>query len=241
MHIGLIGGIGPAATDFYYRRLISTFASKKAALQLTIVHADTPTLLGNLANNDAATQVAIFMKLANRLAAAGADCVAITSVAGHFCIDAFKASSVLPVVDMISEVDRAIEQRAFERIGILGTRTVMETRLYAGVPGVEIVPPSGRDLEDVHEAYVAMAASGIVTALIVPSSPRSAESCLRNLASRQSCSAAPISHWSSTNETQNSRSSTAPVSMRTPSRNWPPAEIGSSRKVSRRSRGSTSR
>jgi aspartate/glutamate racemase len=36
MHIGLIGGIGPAATDFYYRRLISTFASKKAALDLTI-------------------------------------------------------------------------------------------------------------------------------------------------------------------------------------------------------------
>ena len=33
MHIGLIGGIGPAATDFYYRRLISTFASKKAAQQ----------------------------------------------------------------------------------------------------------------------------------------------------------------------------------------------------------------
>jgi aspartate/glutamate racemase len=34
MHIGLIGGIGPAATDFYYRRLISTFASKQAALVL---------------------------------------------------------------------------------------------------------------------------------------------------------------------------------------------------------------
>ena len=163
MHIGLIGGIGPAATDFYYRRLISTFASKKAALELTIVHADTPTLLGNLASNNAATQVAIYMKLTNRLAAAGAECVAITSVAGHFCIDAFKASSVLPVVDMISEVNRVIEQRAFERIGILGTRTVMETRLYGGVSRVEVVPPSGQDLEDVHQAYVAMAASGIVT------------------------------------------------------------------------------
>ena len=164
MHIGLIGGIGPAATDFYYRRLISTFASKKAALELTIVHADAPTLLGNLASNDAATQVAIYMKLTDRLAAAGAACVAITSVAGHFCIDAFKASSVLPVVDMISEVNRAIERRAFERIGILGTRTVMKTRLYGGVSRVEIVAPSGRDLEDVHEAYVAMAASGVVTA-----------------------------------------------------------------------------
>ena len=163
MHIGLIGGIGPAATDFYYRRLISTFASKKAALELTIVHADAPTLLRHLANNDAASQVAIYMKLTNRLAAAGADCVAITSIAGHFCIDAFKASSVLAVVDMISEVNRAIAQRAFGRIGILGTRTVMETRLYGSVSGVEVVPPSGQDLEDVHEAYVAMAASGVVT------------------------------------------------------------------------------
>ena len=164
MHIGLIGGIGPAATDFYYRRLISTFAGKKAALELTIVHADTPTLLGNLASNDAATQVTIYVKLTSRLVAAGAECVAITSVAGHFCIDAFKASSVLPVVDMISEVNRAIERRAFERIGILGTRTVMKTRLYGGISRAEIVPPSGQDLEEVHQAYVAMAASGLVTA-----------------------------------------------------------------------------
>jgi aspartate racemase len=163
MHIGLIGGIGPAATDFYYRRLISTFARKKVPLELTIVHADTPTLLDNLASNDAAAQVAIFMKLTNRLAAAGAECVAITSIAGHFCIDPFKAASVLPVVDMICEVNRAIGQRAFERIGILGTRTVMETRLYGGVSSVEVVSPSGKDLENVHQAYVAMAASGIVT------------------------------------------------------------------------------
>jgi aspartate racemase len=53
MHNGLIGGIGPAATDFCYRRLIATFARQKAALELTIVHADTPTLLGNLASNNA--------------------------------------------------------------------------------------------------------------------------------------------------------------------------------------------
>jgi aspartate racemase len=163
MHIGLIGGIGPAATDFYYRRLISTFASKNVALELTIAHADAPTLLGNLASSDAAAQVAIFVKLTNRLAAAGAECVAITSIAGHFCIEAFKASSVLPVADMISEVSRAIEQRAFKRIGILGTRKVMETRLYGSLSRVVVVPPIGQDLEDVHQAYVAMAASGVVT------------------------------------------------------------------------------
>jgi aspartate racemase len=163
VHIGLIGGIGPAATDYYYRRLISAFASEKAELELTIVHADTPTLVSNLANNDAAAQVVIFTRLTDRLAAAGAECVVVTSIGGHFCIDAFKAVSSLPVVDMISEVGRAIERRGLKRIGILGTRTAMETRFYGGVTGAEVIPPSGQDLDDVHQAYVAMAMSGVVT------------------------------------------------------------------------------
>ena len=163
MHIGLIGGIGPAATDFYYRRLISTFASRKAALELTIVHADAPTLVANLASNDAGAQVAIYERLTNRLVAAGAECVVITSVAGHFCVAPFKMVSPLPVVDMIVEVGRAIEKRGLKRIGILGTRTVMNTRFYGAVASAEIIPPSGQDLDDVHEAYVAMATAGVVT------------------------------------------------------------------------------
>jgi aspartate racemase len=163
MHIGLIGGIGPAATDFYYRRLISIFASKKAPLELTLVHADTPTLVSNLASNDATAQVVVFNKLTKRLVAAGAECVVVTSIAGHFCIDAFKAVSPLLVVDMISEVDRAVEKRGLKRIGILGTRAAMETRFFGGVTSAEIVPPSGSDLDDVHDAYVTMAASGEAT------------------------------------------------------------------------------
>lgn len=163
MHIGLIGGIGPAATDFYYRRLISTFARRNAVLELTIVHADTPTLLNNLSANDAAAQTAIYSRLTDRLVRAGAECVGVTSIAGHFCIDHFKAVSPLPVVDMIAEVSRAIEVRGLKRIGILGTRTVMETRFYGRISTAEIVPPGGADLEDVHQAYISMAASGVVT------------------------------------------------------------------------------
>ncbi len=65
---------------------------------------------------------------------------------------------------MISEVGRAIEQRGLRRIGILGTRTVMETRFYGGLAHAEIIPPGGPDLDAVHQAYVAMATSGVVTA-----------------------------------------------------------------------------
>src|SRR2546427_7995249 len=98
MHIGLIGGIGPAATDFYYRRLISTFARKKAALELTIVHADTPTLLSNLVNNDAAAQVAIYTRLTDRLVAAGGGRVVVHSLFRHSFIGSLQAGSPIPRV-----------------------------------------------------------------------------------------------------------------------------------------------
>lgn len=164
MHIGLIVGIGPAATDFYYRRLIASLAATGTPLELTMAHADTPTLLRNQSAGDAGAQVAIYLRLAERLEAAGARSVAITSVAGHFCIDAFAPVSPLPVVDLLSEVDRALAARGVRRAGILGTRVVMRTGFYGAARSTEVIAPAGTTLDAVHDAYVAMAASGAATA-----------------------------------------------------------------------------
>jgi len=163
LHIGLIGGIGPAATDFYYRRLIAAFARRKTPLELTIVHADTPTLLANLVADDKDAQVAIYTRLTARLQAAGAECVVVTSVAGHFCISEFEAVSPLPVINLLPVVDAAIRSRGRKRVGVLGTRVVMESRLYGQVSAAQLIPPPATMLEAVHDAYVSMAAAGQVT------------------------------------------------------------------------------
>ena len=163
MQIGLIGGIGPAATDYYYRNIITSYANQDVSLDLTIVHADAPTLLVNLAAHNVDEQVAIYQRLTNRLALAGADCVVVTSIAGHFCIEEFKNTSPLPVIDMIEETNKAISKAGFSHIGILGTKTVMETKFYGGITTAEIVPPKGAQLNAVHEAYVSMAATGTVS------------------------------------------------------------------------------
>lgn len=163
MHIGLIGGIGPAATDYYYRGLISAMAEQGVELQLTIVHADTPVLLDNLVRDDKNAQVEIFTRLTKRLQAAGAEAVVVTSIAGHFCIEELKAVSPLPVVDILQEADSAIGKLGLQKIGILGTRAVMETRFYGGINSAEVLAPTGVELANVHKAYVEMAASGSVT------------------------------------------------------------------------------
>ncbi len=161
MHIGLIGGIGPAATDYYYRSLISRAAELSRPLELTIAHADSPTLLTNMAAADHDAQSNIYHRLTRRLKAAGADCVVITSISGHFCIDQFMADADLPVINLLSTLRDWLIAHGYLKVGLLGTQTVMETGMHGKLTGIELTRPEGKQLGQVHEAYVDLALSGV--------------------------------------------------------------------------------
>jgi len=163
MHIGLIGGIGPAATDHYYRGLIRATADGGVPLELTIAHADAPTMLDNLTREDEAAQAAIFAGLIGRLQTAGAQVAAVTSIAGHFCIGELRKISPLPLIEIIGEVDAALKERKLQKVGLIGTRKVMETRFYGGLSAVDIVLPDAPELDQAHDSYIEMAMSGRVT------------------------------------------------------------------------------
>ncbi|NND50735.1 MAG: hypothetical protein HKN60_10835, partial [Rhizobiales bacterium] len=99
MHIGLIGGIGPAATVFYYERIERAFASAGEPLHLTICHTSAVAVSRNVAAGRVTEQATEFIRIANQLAAAGADTVAITSMGAHFCAKDFEPQSPLPLTD----------------------------------------------------------------------------------------------------------------------------------------------
>jgi aspartate racemase len=163
VHIGLIGGIGPAATEYYYRGLIDRHASSNTTLDLTIVHADVREMSRNLTSRDAQKQANIFFTLVRRLAAAGAGVAAITSMGGHFCIRELELMSPLPLLNAIPEVDAEIKRRNVKTVGIIGTRMVMETRLYGAISSAAVVVPEGEALGEVHQKYAEMATAGRVT------------------------------------------------------------------------------
>ena len=163
MHIGLIGGIGPAATDFYYRGLVDRHAAAGLRLECTIAHADVREMSRNLAGGQPKKQAEIFAGLIARLKAAGAEAAAVTSMGGHFCIDELLPISPLPLVHGIRAVDAAITRSGLKRIGVLGTPLVMNTKLYGGVSAAELVAPDGEMFDQVGASYMAMAQIGRVT------------------------------------------------------------------------------
>ena len=162
MHIGLIGGIGVAATVVYYQKLTAAVAAKGHKLDLTIVHADAPELVRNNTNDDRAAQADIYARLIDRLKAAGCDCAAITSLGGHFCYDETVPLSSLPLVSAVTPLDDFFADHGLGTIGLLGTRVVMRTRLYGQLAKTRAVAPDD-EIDFIGQCYVDMALSGVCT------------------------------------------------------------------------------
>jgi aspartate racemase len=162
MHIGLIGGIGPAATVAYYQRLCARMRELNAPLELTIVQADVHTLIKNNLADLRDEQAVIYAALIQRLKAAGADCAAITSLGGHFCFDETARISALPLVSAVKPLDDFFANAGLARVGLLGTRVVMRTRLYG-----QLRTTTGLALDDdidrLGQLYQDMAVSGVCT------------------------------------------------------------------------------
>lgn len=162
LHIGLIGGIGVAATVVYYQRLTRAVEALGGRLELTIVHADVQELIRNNLADDRAAQAAVYAALIDRLRAAGCDCAAITSLGGHFCFDETVALSSLPLVSAVTPLDAYFAAQGFDCVGLLGTRVVMRTRLYGQLTRTRAVALDDR-IETLGQTYQDMAVAGTCT------------------------------------------------------------------------------
>lgn len=159
LHLGLIGGIGPAATLVYYQRLNDKMRQAGCKLGLTIVQADVFELIENNLADRREQQAAIYCKLIDRLKAAGADCAAITSLGGHFCFEETAQNASLPLVSAVLPLDLAFKNKGLKRVGLLGTEVVMHTKLYGQLQQTEAVAPAG-DLRALGQTYQDVATSG---------------------------------------------------------------------------------
>ncbi|MBT8409610.1 MAG: aspartate/glutamate racemase family protein [Alphaproteobacteria bacterium] len=159
MHIGLIGGIGPAATLSYYSKLTTRARQGGAALDLTIVHAEIATLVANLRADRRDAQARVYAPLIQRLAAAGADAIAITSIGGSFCEEETRAISPLPLISAPGAVDSYAAAEGLGTIGLLGTVSAMQSRLFGHLKQTAALVPED-DFDAVGQAYLETAMTG---------------------------------------------------------------------------------
>ena len=164
MHIGLIGGIGVAATVVYYQRLTAAAAARGVQkLELTIVHGEIHELIRNNLADRRAEQAQAFLALVTRLKDAGCDCAALSSLGAHFCFDELAALSPLPLVSAVTPLDAYFVEQGIGRVGLLGTRVVMRTRLYGQLARTAALALDD-EIETLGQAYQDVAVAGTCSA-----------------------------------------------------------------------------
>ena len=162
MHIGLIGGIGVAATLVYYQRLVAAVTAMGKQLECTIVHAQVDDLVRNNTRDLRQEQAEVYAPLIDRLKAAGADCAAITSLGGHFCFEETVALSSLPLVSAVKPLDDYFLAEGLGAVGILGTEVVQRTGFYGHLAQTRPVILED-EVETVGKTYTDMAVAGHCT------------------------------------------------------------------------------
>jgi aspartate racemase len=158
---GRVGGIGIAAAVIYYQRLAAAMTARgEAKLDLTIVHGDIHELIRNNLADRREEQARAFLPLLQRLADAGSGCAALTSLGAHFCFAELAAISPLPLVSGVAPLDAYFAERGIRRIGLLGVRGVVRTRLYGQLAQTEAFALDD-EIETIGQAYQEMAVTGV--------------------------------------------------------------------------------
>ena len=161
--LGLLGGVGVGAANYYYREIAKAVEAAGVELDLVMVHAETPRVLAYVGAGDRAGLEGYFNGFFARMKAAGAELVAIPSVTSHYCVRELLGSSPLPIAVLFNPVAAEAARRGIRRVAVFGTRFVIQSGLYGMVPGLEYVQPRPEELDFIHTTYLRIAADGFGT------------------------------------------------------------------------------
>jgi aspartate racemase len=151
--LGLVGGLGPNATVYYYNGLIAAHKAQGHVARMLIAHADVDH--GRpLAEAGRLDELARYLNgFIDQLAAGGAEMAAIVAVTPHICSAQLTPLLKIPVIDMVSTVANAIHARGLKRVALFGTRSTVQSKMF-GRLGVDVVMPQPDEIETINDAYL---------------------------------------------------------------------------------------
>ena len=151
--LGLVGGLGPNATVYYYHGLIAAHKAQGRVARMIIAHADVD-------HGRPLAEAGKFDELARYLngfidatAAGGAEMAAIVAVTPHICAAQLLPLLRIPLIDMVATVADEIAARGLKRVALLGTRSTVQSRMF-GRLGAEVVMPKPEEIDVINNAYL---------------------------------------------------------------------------------------
>ena len=145
--LGVLGGMGPQATQMFYQFVLDRTAAAADQEHLpAVILSDTgmPDRTAAILSGDTEGLYRRLLEDARLLERCGCTALAIPCNTSHFFVDRLQDETVVPILHMIRETAAALAAQGKKRPGILATDGTIQTGLYqkeCAAVGLEAVAP----------------------------------------------------------------------------------------------------
>lgn len=156
--IGIVGGIGPAATILYYRKIIEgchALRSDGRVPEIVIYSLDLKEINEYFYENALSPLSEKLIHVVTCLQNAGCDFAVFACNTMHMVFDRVSSAVSLPMIDLIRQVIDEGRRQQLSKVGLLGTTFVMKGPLYKKAlekAGIECVVPEDHEQEWIMNA-----------------------------------------------------------------------------------------
>lgn len=147
--LGIIGGMGPAATDLLYRRIIDRTDAQCDQDHLDMIilnHASIPDRTAAILGGNTREVEEKLVADAKFLEKSGAGAIAIPCNTSHYFYDAIAGGVNIPVINMVRETVRYVKETGRKKVCVLATDGTIAAGVYEKEiknAGMEYFCPSG--------------------------------------------------------------------------------------------------
>lgn len=152
--IGIIGGMGPAATVDLFKKIVENTDAANDAGHVRVYMDCYPTIPDRTKAilGEGESPVPYLAESAEKLAAIGADFLIMPCNTSHYFYKELSQKSPIPVMNMIRETAKELHKRGIQKVGVLATDGTVKAGIYQkelAVFGIEAVCPSASGQREV--------------------------------------------------------------------------------------------
>jgi aspartate racemase len=151
---GLVSGLGVGGGMFYYESLVDAHLARGLSPHLLMVHADVRYVMSQAAARQTMQLAEYLAGLLGQLARGGAEVASIPAFAPQICAAELAAITPLPLISLLDVIAGEVERRRFSRVALFGARVTMETQMFGGLRGTEVIMPRPNEIDTIADIYV---------------------------------------------------------------------------------------
>lgn len=158
--IGLIGGMGPYASAYFYKLLLKKSHYSYNAInnddypEIVIDSVPVPDFISNTKQLQKAKDILIIRT--KKLKEFGCNIMTMVCNTGHILYPDLEISSGIKMISLIDLVKEKVILLNMKRVGLLATRMTIKKRIYHNIfngSGIEIINPD-RGIQELHEKII---------------------------------------------------------------------------------------